>query len=182
MKQIVKALALSAGLAAAAAVGTAQAGPKDACETLNERIEFCGLAAGWSRLERAVSEGIAVYTRPDHSVGKLIVELTGTTALRDRDVQAAILDKVSGQIEKLGGSFDVIALRGGMMNRPAGTILYRYKAAGTEVLTLHSYMVRKGMVMQFITAAPGVTDNDVARATHRTFLSGFSFSDPGVAL
>ncbi|MEQ8895471.1 MAG: hypothetical protein RID23_00135 [Roseovarius sp.] len=181
MKQYFKALALTMALAAAS-TATAQAAAPDACEQLTDRIEFCGETGGWSRLSRAVAEATAVYKRGDNTIGKLIVELTGTKALRDKDVQSAILKKVSGQIRKLGGTLDVIALKGGMMNRPAGTILYSYESRGTEVLFLHSYMVQKGMVMQFITVAPGVTDDAVARATHRTFLSGFTFSDPGVSL
>lgn len=181
MNRYFKALALTAGLAAATTAG-ATATSNRGCEQLTDRIEFCGEASGWSRLGRAVAEATAVYTRGDNTVGKLIVELTGTKALRDKDVQSAILKKVSGQIRKLGGTLDVIALKGGMMNRPAGTILYTYETAKTEVLFLHSYMVRKGMVMQFITVAPGAEDDAVARATHRTFLAGFSFSDPGVAL
>lgn len=181
MRNYITALALSLGLATATQ-GTAEPASTKQCEQLTDRIEFCGESSGWSRLSRAVAEATAVYKRGDNSIGKLIVEMTGTKALRDKDVQSAILKKVSGQIRKLGGSLDVIALKGGMMNRPAGTILYSYEANGTEVLFLHSYMVRKGMVMQFITVAPGVTDNSIARATHRTFLSGFSFSDPGVAL
>jgi hypothetical protein len=181
MNMYFKALALSVGLAAASTASAQSASPDD-CEQLTDRIEFCGESSGWSRLGRAVAEATAVYKRGDNTIGKLIVEMTGTKALRDKDVQSAILKKVSGQIRKLGGKLDVIALKGGMMNRPAGTILYSYETKGTEVLFLHSYMVEKGMVMQFITVAPGVTDNAVARATHRTFLSGFSFSDPSVAL
>lgn len=181
MRHYITALALSLGLATATQ-GMAETASTSHCEQLTDRIEFCGETSGWSRLKRAVTEATAVYKRADNSIGKLIVEMTGNKALRDKDVQSAILKKVSGQIRKLGGSLDVIALKGGMMNRPAGTILYSFESDGTEVLFLHSYMVRSGMVMQFITVAPDASDNDAARATHRTFLKGFSFSDPGVAL
>ena len=122
MNMYFKALALSVGLAAASTASAQSASPDD-CEQLTDRIEFCGESNGWSRLGRAVAEATAVYKRGDNTIGKLIVEMTGTKALRDKDVQSAILKKVSGQIRKLGGKLDVIALKGGMMNRPAGTIL-----------------------------------------------------------
>jgi hypothetical protein len=61
-------------------------------------------------------------------------------------------------------------------------LLYRYDVKGTTVITLHSYMVRNDMVMQFITAAPDMPDTDDARNTHRAFLSGFTFHQPEIAL
>ena len=167
---------MAAILAVLATAVTAGAAEKK-CFQLSETIEFCAERGRWHRLMREVPETLAVFVRDDKSIGKLIAQKAYTADLDNADVQAAILNLVSKQIARLGGQLDVLALEDGMVNRPAGTILYRYETSGSEVLTVHSYMVRRNMVLQFITAAPGVTDQKTATQTHKAFLSGFLFLD-----
>lgn len=183
MKPTVSSIVLCAVMALVPAASVLAEEAPETCQDLHQQITFCSPVGDWTRLSADLPEQQIAFRNAGQSIGKMIFEPSGSIAsISDSDVQAAIIASISPQIKAFGGKLDILALQGGLDVQPAGTILYSYDVDGTTVTTLHSYMVRDDMVMQFITAAPDMPDTDTARQTHRAFLSGFSFHQPEVAL
>ncbi len=183
MKQASKRIVGAAALAFAwLSAGAASA---EDCPRLHEQLTFCaGQPVQWERLTEGVPREMAIYLGPEKSVGKVLLEeVASPAAVTGHMVQRAILDKVRSQIAGLGGEMEVVDLTGmNLADRLQGTILYEFVAEDRPILTLHSYLVSAGLVVQFITATPDTGDRAAAEARHRTFLSAFRLEAPEAIL
>ncbi len=156
-------------------------GPK-ACTDLHPQLEFCTSGQSWQKDDRTVPEALGFFRMEGGGFGKVILEEVPGQAQIDPDlVQETIIAMVSRQIESAGGSVEVSSKQGGEIGGDlAGTIIYRFTRAGQDVLTMHSYLVSRNLVMQFITSTQ--QENRSAQDMHRSFLVSFKVQEPEILL
>ncbi len=172
-------MGIKAGLTTAAAIWLLASAAVADCSSVHRQVKFCDGADSWARKTlRPRVEGIAVFGNDAGNAGKVIVQSARGQRITQDQLETEILKSLMLTGPQRRTEMLIDEMSGGKVDGlPAGKLLYKITHRGAALQTVHSYLVARGLVIQFITMAPEDMAAEEAQRAHRRFLGHFKITE-----